>query len=214
MSATVAGDLPRVYVPHVRSNDVYVIDPATLKVVDRFKVGSSPQHVVPSWDLKTLWVANNAERTSHGSLTPIDPKTGKPGTPIPVDDPYNMYFSPDGRSAIVVAEAVQASRLPRSAHLRAAVLARRAALRRHQPRRLLDRRPLRDLHLRVHRRHHEDRPGRAQGAGLPAADPARQADQGGQGPGREGRDDLHDLEGHAAGHPRLARRERPGTSPT
>lgn len=105
MSPAVAGDLARVYVPHVRGNDVYVIDPATLKVVDRFKVGLSPQHVVPSWDLKTLWVANNAERTPHGSLTPIDPKTGKPGTPIPVDDPYNMYFTPDGRSAIVVAEA-------------------------------------------------------------------------------------------------------------
>ena len=105
LSPAVAGDLARVYVPHVRGNDVYVIDPATLKVVDRFKVGLSPQHVVPSWDLKTLWVANNAERTPHGSLTPIDPKTGKPGTPIPVDDPYNMYFTPDGKSAIVVAEA-------------------------------------------------------------------------------------------------------------
>jgi len=105
MSPSVANDLPRVYVPHVRSNDVYVIDPATLKVVDKFKVGLNPQHVVPSWDLKTLWVANNAERTPNGSLTPIDPKTGKPGKAIPVDDPYNMYFTPDGRSAIVVAEA-------------------------------------------------------------------------------------------------------------
>ena len=105
MSPAVASDLPRVYVPHVRGNDVWVIDPATLKVVDKFKVGQSPQHVVPSWDLKTLWVANNAERTSNGSLTPIDPKTGKPGQAVPVDDPYNMYFTPDGRSAIVVAEA-------------------------------------------------------------------------------------------------------------
>jgi YVTN family beta-propeller protein len=105
LSPAVAGALPRVYVPHLRSNDVYVIDPATLKVVDRFKVGLNPQHVVPSWDLKTLWVANNAERTPNGSLTPIDPATGKPGVPIPVDDPYNMYFSPDGKSAIVVAEA-------------------------------------------------------------------------------------------------------------
>ena len=105
MNASVANDLPRVYVPHVRSNDVYVIDPATLKVVDKFKVGLSPQHVVPSWDMKTLWVANNAERTPNGSLTPVDPKTGKPGKAVPVDDPYNMYFTPDGRSAIVVAEA-------------------------------------------------------------------------------------------------------------
>ena len=105
MSATVAGDLALVYVPNLQSNDVYVIDPATLKVVDRFKVGANPQHVVPSWDLKTLWVANNAEGRTDGSLTPIDPKTGKPGPPIAVDDPYNMYFSPDGRFAIVVAEA-------------------------------------------------------------------------------------------------------------
>lgn len=105
VSPAVANDLSRVYVPHVRGSDVWVIDPATLKVVDRFKVGKSPQHVVPSWDMKTLWVANNAERTPDGSLTPVDPKTGKPGKAIPVDDPYNMYFTPDGRSAIVVAEA-------------------------------------------------------------------------------------------------------------
>jgi YVTN family beta-propeller protein len=98
-------DLQRVYVPNLRSNDVSVIDPKTLKVIDRFKVGRSPQHVVPSWDLRTLWVANNAERGSDGSLTPIDPRTGKPGKAIAVDDPYNLYFSPDGRSAIVVAEA-------------------------------------------------------------------------------------------------------------
>lgn len=104
LSPAVAGALQRVYVPNVRSNDVDVIDPATLKIVDRFKVGVNPQHVIPSWDLKTLWVANNAEGRTDGSLTPIDPKTGRPGLAIAVDDPYNMYFTPDGRSAIVVAE--------------------------------------------------------------------------------------------------------------
>ena len=107
MSPAVAGALERIYVPNLRSNDVSVIDPATFKVVDRFKVGINPQHVVPSWDLKTLYVANNAERRTDGSLTPIDPTTGKPGAPIAVDDPYNMYFSPDGKSAIVVAEALK-----------------------------------------------------------------------------------------------------------
>jgi YVTN family beta-propeller protein len=105
LSPATVGALERVYVPNRQSNDVYVIDPATLKVIDKFPVGLNPQHVVPSWDLKTLWVTNNAERTNAGSLTPIDPKTGKPGKSVPVDDPYNMYFSPDGRSAIVVAEA-------------------------------------------------------------------------------------------------------------
>ena len=107
LSPAVAADLPRVYVPNLQSNDVYVIDPATFKVVDKFKVGINPQHVVPSWDLRTLWVANNAENTDKGSLTPVDPRTGKPGKAIAVDDPYNMYFSPDGRSAIVVAEAMK-----------------------------------------------------------------------------------------------------------
>jgi YVTN family beta-propeller protein len=105
MSAVVKDHLERVYVPNLRSNNVYVIDPATAQIIDKFKVGNSPQHVVPSWDLKTLWVANNAEGRTDGSLTPIDPLTGKPGKHIAVDDPYNMYFTPDGKSAIIVAEA-------------------------------------------------------------------------------------------------------------
>lgn len=105
LSAAVRGDLERIYVPNLRSNDVYVVDPTALRVVDRFKVGRSPQHVVPSWDLRTLWVTNNAERRNDGTLTPIDPKTGKRGADVAVDNPYNMYFTPDGKSAIVVAEA-------------------------------------------------------------------------------------------------------------
>ena len=105
MSPAVGGALPRVYVPNLRSDDVYVIDPTTFKVVVKYPVGRSPQHIVPAWDLKTLWVTNNAEGRTDGSLTPIDPMTGKPGKAIAVDDPYNMYFTPDGKEAIVVAEA-------------------------------------------------------------------------------------------------------------
>jgi YVTN family beta-propeller protein len=92
--------LPRIYVPNSRSDTVDVIDPHTFKVVDHFAVGGLPQHVVPAWDLRTLYVTND----TGNSLTPIDPRTGKPGADIPVDDPYNMYFTPDGRYAIVVAE--------------------------------------------------------------------------------------------------------------
>ena len=98
---------PRVYVPHLKANSVWVIDATTLQVIDRFKVGINPQHVVPSWDLKTLWVTNNAEGRPDGTLTPIDAATGKPGKAVVVDDPYNMYFTPDGKSAVVVAEAMK-----------------------------------------------------------------------------------------------------------
>jgi len=104
LSPAVAGALARIYVPNLRSDSVSVIDPVTFKVVDTFKVGRSPQHVVPAYDLRTLWVTNNAEDRPDGSLTPIDPTTGKPGQAVAVDDPYNMYFSPDGKHAIVVAE--------------------------------------------------------------------------------------------------------------
>jgi YVTN family beta-propeller protein len=105
LSPAVAGALERVYVPNRSANSVSVIDPVTLKVTSTFKVGINPQHVVPSWDLRTLWVANNAEGRTDGSLTPIDPLTGMPGASIAVEDPYNMYWSPDGQYAIVVAEA-------------------------------------------------------------------------------------------------------------
>ncbi|MDI9885156.1 hypothetical protein QMZ92_12300 [Streptomyces sp. HNM0645] len=89
----------RVYVPNTNSNTVSVIDPATYKVVETIPVGVQPQHVVPSWDLKTLWVNNNRGHT----LTPIDPATGIAGRPVDVHDPYNLYFTPNGRYAVVMA---------------------------------------------------------------------------------------------------------------
>ena len=107
LSPSVADALPRVYVPHIKSGDVYVIDSTTFKVVDKFSVGGNPQHIIPSWDMKTLWVAGSAERNLSGMVIPIDPKTAKPGTTIKVEDAYNMYFTPDGSSAIIVAEALR-----------------------------------------------------------------------------------------------------------
>ena len=104
-----------IYVPNSDSNTVDEIDPATYKVVRHFAVGQLPQHVTPSYDLKTLYVLNDV----GNSLTPINPRTGAPGRPIPVDDPYNMYFTPDGRYAIVVAERLARLdfRFPHSFHL-------------------------------------------------------------------------------------------------
>jgi DNA-binding beta-propeller fold protein YncE len=90
----------RVYVPNTISNTVDVIDPATFRIIDHFAVDREPQHVVPSYDLKTLWVANDQGNT----LTKIDPATGKKGETVAVEDPYNLYFTPNGEDAIVAAE--------------------------------------------------------------------------------------------------------------
>ena len=91
------------YVPNSMSNTVSVIDQRTLKVIGQFVTGQLPQHVTPSYDLRTLYVDNDL----GNSLTPINPRTGQPAKPIPVEDPYNLYFTPDGRFAIVVAERLQ-----------------------------------------------------------------------------------------------------------
>ena len=105
LSPVVRGDPALVYVPNSLSNTVDVISQRTLKIVAQFPVGALPQHVTPSYDLRTLYVDNDL----GNSLTPIDPRTAKPGRPIPVEDPYNLYFTPDGRFAIVVASGCSAS---------------------------------------------------------------------------------------------------------
>jgi YVTN family beta-propeller protein len=101
LSDAVKAAKPLVYVPHTKSGDVWVIDPSTFAVVARYPLGRGElQHVVPSWDLHTLYASDD----KGDLLTPFDPATGTPGKPIPVKDPYNLYFTPDGRSAISVAE--------------------------------------------------------------------------------------------------------------
>ncbi len=100
LSPAVRGDPALVYVPNSLSNTVDVISQRTMKVIRQFPTGALPQHVTPAYDLKTLYVDND----EGNSLTPIDPRTGRPGRSIPVTDPYNLYFTPNGSYAIVVAE--------------------------------------------------------------------------------------------------------------
>jgi YVTN family beta-propeller protein len=90
---------PLVYVPNQLSGTVQVIDPSTYKVIARERVPASPEHVVPAWDLRTLWVNSD----EGNALTPIDPLTGRAGAPVPVADPYNLYYTPDGAHAVVMA---------------------------------------------------------------------------------------------------------------
>jgi YVTN family beta-propeller protein len=94
----------RIYVPDSGGSTVTVINPVTYKVIMTYQAGLNPQHVVPGYGMRTLYVTNDLAN----SLTPINPMTGRPaGKNIPVDDPYNMYYTPDGQYAIVVAEARQ-----------------------------------------------------------------------------------------------------------
>jgi YVTN family beta-propeller protein len=104
LSPVVRGVPYRIYVPNSGGSTVTVINPVTYRVIGTYQSGLNPQHVVPAYDLRTLYVTND----QANSLTPINPRTGRPaGRNIPVDDPYNMYFTPDGRYAIVVAESRQ-----------------------------------------------------------------------------------------------------------
>jgi YVTN family beta-propeller protein len=103
ISPAIRSDPALVYVPNSMSNTVTIISQRTLKVIRTFPTGGLPQHVTPAWNLRTLYVDND----DGNSLTPINPRTAQPGRPIPVEDPYNLYFTPDGRYAIVVAERLQ-----------------------------------------------------------------------------------------------------------
>lgn len=101
LSRAAAAAKPLVYVPNTLSDSVTVIDPATHTVVRTFSTGKLPQHVVPSYDMHRLWVTNDMD----DSLTSIDPATGADGERVRVSDPYNLYFTPDGKLAMVIAEA-------------------------------------------------------------------------------------------------------------
>src|SRR5208282_3826872 len=97
-SPAVAGQLSRVYSPNLITGKVDVIDPETFKVIESLDAVPSPEHIVPSWDLQTLWVSGDISyRGGHADVMPIDPKTGKLGKAIDVPDSYNMYFTPDGK---------------------------------------------------------------------------------------------------------------------
>lgn len=100
LSAAVSGALSRVYVPTNEAGTVAVVDPATFTVIETYQLGDLVQHVVPSWDLGVLYAAVSGS----SRLVPFDPATALPGEAMRVDAPYNLYFTPDGSRAVVMAE--------------------------------------------------------------------------------------------------------------
>ncbi|MEO8639587.1 MAG: beta-propeller fold lactonase family protein [Chloroflexota bacterium] len=109
-AATISSTLPaavanlpaRLYVPNEADRTVTVVDVGTLSVIDRLPVGILPEHVTPDWDLSRLYVSN------YGStfMSAMDAQTGKLVDPIQAPFAYNLYFTPDGTTAIVMAEEV------------------------------------------------------------------------------------------------------------
>jgi DNA-binding beta-propeller fold protein YncE len=87
---------PRVYVPVSGGSTVEVVDARTYRPIRRIPVGHAPRQVVPSWDLRTLWV------TEAAGLVPVDARTGAVGRTVPVPDPVDLYFTLDGRYSLVL----------------------------------------------------------------------------------------------------------------
>jgi DNA-binding beta-propeller fold protein YncE len=77
-----------------------VIDQRTRKVVRVLRTGDLSQHVTPSYDLSRLYV----EASGSNRIDVLDPRTGRLVRRHRVDRPYNLYFTPDGRHAIVMDE--------------------------------------------------------------------------------------------------------------
>jgi YVTN family beta-propeller protein len=100
LPAVVADLPPRVYVPHELGGDIAVIDPGSMQVIDRFWVGRTPHHVTPAHNLYHLYV----NVMDSNQLVTIDPWSGRPIGSVPVPVPYNLYFTPDSKKAIVAAE--------------------------------------------------------------------------------------------------------------
>jgi DNA-binding beta-propeller fold protein YncE len=100
MSARVAGDPALLYVPDSSGDTTTVIDQRTHKVVRVIRSGQLSQHVSPSYDLRTLYV----DASGANQLVAINPRTARVEGRFAVPRPYNLYFTPDGRTAIVMVE--------------------------------------------------------------------------------------------------------------
>ena len=100
LSPKTAGEPQYVYVPDSKGSTVTVISQRTHKVVRVIQTGYLTQHVTPSYDLRHLYANSSAANEFVG----IDPHTGRKARTISVPRPYNLYFTPDGKQAVVMEE--------------------------------------------------------------------------------------------------------------
>ncbi len=160
LSPVVRHDPALVYVPNSISDTVDVISQRTFKIVRQFPTGALPQHVTPSYDLKTLYVDNDV----GNSLTPINPRPAAPAA-----DPRRGPLQPLLHARRSLRDRRRrtpaAAGLPQPDHDAARALAVRAPMPRRRSHGLLRQRALRVRELRVLRPHDRGRPAH------PARDP-------------------------------------------
>lgn len=100
MRADVAGEPAMLYVPNSTGTTVTVIDQRTRQIVRVLHAGDLSQHVVPDYHLNRFYVTSSVSN----QLVGINPHTGRIAQTKNVPRPYNLYFTPDGKAAIVMVE--------------------------------------------------------------------------------------------------------------
>ncbi|RFS86335.1 hypothetical protein D0T12_06985 [Actinomadura spongiicola] len=105
----------RLYVAHGRVIDV--LDPGTLQVMERVRAGAAAARIVPSSDSRRLWVVDRA----HGVLVAVGVDGGERGRPVRVKGAAGLYFTRDGRDALVLSPRRLGVRDPVTMRARAAV---------------------------------------------------------------------------------------------
>ena len=144
--------------PTPTSDDVYVIDPATYKVIDKFYGGPEPQHVVPSYDMRTLYVTSS--RVPAGGLRADRPAHRQAGRDHRRSRTSTTSTSPRTAVRDRGRRGVPAAGLLRPEDLEAGQVAEVPAVRGHQPHGLHRRRQDDAVQLRV--RQPDDRRRRGQ----------------------------------------------------
>jgi DNA-binding beta-propeller fold protein YncE len=89
---------PLVYVPNAATGAADMIDQRTGRRIGRVPVGGAPALLVPDHDLRRLWVSDPV----RGLVQPIGPRSARRGKPLRISRPGTLYFTPDGRAALVL----------------------------------------------------------------------------------------------------------------
>lgn len=100
LSPQVRRDTAYLYIPDSSGRHTTIVDQRTLETRAVIRTGLLSQHVTPSYDLRTLYT----DASAANRLVAVNPQTAAVERRVPAERPYNLYYTPDGRQAIVMAE--------------------------------------------------------------------------------------------------------------